>query len=435
VSEKQGRDPQPGSAAGSADILNLKFLRAVHVKETGSDCYITAEAVARPSRCPRCGAVRPRLTGHGRKRQIFQDIPLQGRRVGILIDRRRYICRECGCAFLERLDDMDDRRNVTRRLLRYIQARALTETFTSLAREIGLDEKTVRLVFNDHVTEQLRSYQPEAPRWLGIEDAYLLHDSRCLLTDIEGRSMLDILQNRSRSTVWAYLSQLNGRERVEFVCMSMWPPYRDAVNYSLPNARIIIDRRQVVNCVNSTIETAARTISSDLTPGERRLLGQGDIALTRPCSGLTPEESRGREHLMCRLPLLKLACQLDEELRNIFTASHDRAEAERSYDRWTLRIVPGLKRYFNPLVRLMNEWRTEIFNYFDVIPGYPLNDAYTEPLAGLIGHLGHTGRNRSFQALRARILLTAPTGGSDRSGSPGVHIPTLLQVLESKYGQ
>jgi transposase len=128
------------------DMLGLVSLKVLQVKETATDYHIYAETVVRPSRCPHCQTLNPRLAGHGHKQQIFQDTPIRKKRVSILIDRRRYLCRECGRTFLERLAEMDDRHNISKRLRRYIQARSLTGTFASLAREVGLDEKTIRLI-------------------------------------------------------------------------------------------------------------------------------------------------------------------------------------------------------------------------------------------------------------------------------------------------
>ena len=48
---------------------------------------------------------------------------------------------------------MDDNRSVTKRLIDWIQEASLEKTFTSVAEEIGIDEKTVRNIFNDYVTE------------------------------------------------------------------------------------------------------------------------------------------------------------------------------------------------------------------------------------------------------------------------------------------
>jgi predicted transcriptional regulator len=40
---------------------------------------------------------------------------------------------------------------MTMRLYEYIQAQCATRTFTSVAREVGLSEKTIRNVFNEAV--------------------------------------------------------------------------------------------------------------------------------------------------------------------------------------------------------------------------------------------------------------------------------------------
>jgi hypothetical protein len=51
----------------------------------------------------------------------------------------------------------------------------------------------------------------------------------------------------------------------------------------------------------------------------------------------------------------------------------------------------------------MGNWETEIFNYFE----YPVTDAYTECLNGLIRVIECSGRGYSFDALRSKILYTA----------------------------
>ncbi len=237
------------------DVLGLPYLKVLQVKETGTDYYITAETVDRPSLCPHCNASSPQLTGHGRKKQIFQDALIHGKRVAILVDRHRYTCQECGRTFLEQLVDMDEKRNVTKRLLHYIQNQAIINTFTGIAKEIGLDEKTIRLIFKDYIDEKLEMYRPEAPRWLGLYEAHLLHDDRCVLANIEASTILDILENRKQATVSNYLSRLTGKERIEYVCMDMWQPYRNAVNQCLPNAKIIIEKYHIMRHINKALDS------------------------------------------------------------------------------------------------------------------------------------------------------------------------------------
>jgi hypothetical protein len=46
---------------------------------------------------------------------------------------------------------MDEKRNMTRRLVDYIQQRSLVRTFTEVADDVGVNEKTVRNVFREYV--------------------------------------------------------------------------------------------------------------------------------------------------------------------------------------------------------------------------------------------------------------------------------------------
>ncbi|MFB1051547.1 transposase [Paraliobacillus sp. JSM ZJ581] len=58
--------------------------------------------------------------------------------------------------------------------------------------------------------------------------------------------------------------------------------------------------------------------------------------------------------------------------------------------------------YFENLIKSMNNWEEEIFNYFNS----PITNAYTEYLNRLIKTMNHVRRGYSFEALRAKILFT-----------------------------
>lgn len=58
---------------------------------------------------------------------------------------------------------MDDVRFMTNRLVKYIRDASLKRTFTSIAEEIGVDEKTVRNIFRDYVAELEQEISFETP--------------------------------------------------------------------------------------------------------------------------------------------------------------------------------------------------------------------------------------------------------------------------------
>lgn len=65
-------------------------------------------------------------------------------------------------------------RSVTNRLINWIQEASLEKTFTSVAEEIGVNEKTVRNIFNDYVDELEAQTDLRTPKWLGIDEVHLL---------------------------------------------------------------------------------------------------------------------------------------------------------------------------------------------------------------------------------------------------------------------
>jgi len=93
--------------------------------------------------CPKCGVVG-RLYRHGGKTVDYRDIPAFGKQMVIAADVGRYRCRDCGATSMQELPDMDSRRRMTKRCLAHIQEQGITQTFSAIAREIGIDEKTVR---------------------------------------------------------------------------------------------------------------------------------------------------------------------------------------------------------------------------------------------------------------------------------------------------
>ncbi|WP_439651889.1 helix-turn-helix domain-containing protein [Oceanobacillus alkalisoli] len=130
------------------------------------------------------------------------------------VNRQRYKCRECNETFFENLPDMDVNRSVTNRLIYWIKEASLEKMFTSVAEEIGVDEKTVRNIFNDYVDELEAQTDFRTPKWLSIDEVHLLKNYRCVITDVENKSVIDILRKRNKDTVISYLSKLQDIEKL-----------------------------------------------------------------------------------------------------------------------------------------------------------------------------------------------------------------------------
>lgn len=384
------------------NMLNLPNFKILDMTESEYDYRFLVESTTlSPSHCPKCGTVA-NLHKHGKKQQLFFDLPMHAKRVGIYVKRQRYKCRECNETFFENLPDMDVSRSVTNRLRGWIQEASLQKPFTSVADDIGVDEKTVRNIFNDYVSELEAQTDFRTPKWLGIDEVHLLKNYRCVITDVENKSVIDILRKRNKDTIISYLSKLQDIDKIELVAMDMWNPYKSAVNTVIPLAKIVIDKFHVVKIANEALEKIRKANRQNVSAKERRQLMRDRYVLLKRRKDLNDFDDQIKLQIWTDMfPLLGQAYELKEQFFDIYGAKSVN-EAYKLYQDWLANIPKELMTYFEDLIKAMNNWEDEIFNYFNS----PITNAYTESLNRLIKTMNHVGRGYSFEALRAKILFT-----------------------------
>jgi transposase-like protein len=107
------------------------------------------------------------------------DTPVHGRRAGIMLNRRRYRCQGCRKTFLEPVPHKDGKRRMTHRLIQYIERESLRRKFSDVAEDVGVDEKTVRNIFNDYCLRFEKTLKFYMPQWLVIDEIHIIKP-RCV---------------------------------------------------------------------------------------------------------------------------------------------------------------------------------------------------------------------------------------------------------------
>ncbi len=69
--------------------------------------------------------------------------------------------------------ELDADHAMTERLVRRMGRQSLEYTYAEMAKQVGVDEKTVRNVFDAYVVELEKKFQREAPVWLGVDEIKL----------------------------------------------------------------------------------------------------------------------------------------------------------------------------------------------------------------------------------------------------------------------
>ncbi len=415
------------------DILNLPSWTPLEVQETDDTYTIKAEYSLPPDYCPRCDTLKPRCRKFGTQEVQYRDLPIHGKKTILAAVKQRFICDECNKTFFQILPDMAEGYKATKRLISYIERESYKRTFASIAAEIGVTETTIRNIFNDHLASQQERFTFITPEVFGIDEVTLLKKPRCVMSNVEERTIYDILPNRNKDTVIKRLKEIPDRKEIRLVCMDMWNPYRDAVRQVLPNATIIVDKFHVVRLANDAMETVRKGMRETLTKRQRLTLKNDRFLLRKRNRDLKPEQRLILETWTKNYPQLGSAYELKESFYEIYD-SGSVTEAKSRYKQWKATIPEGMQGAFFPLISAVKNWETEIFAYFH----HHVTNAYTESLNGIIKAENRKGRGYSFPVIRGKILYDPKlhkkrmkSHGMDRVAEPGFGNAVLYQQNRS----
>jgi transposase len=385
------------------DILNLPNWKVLSTEENANSFYITAEIEYEPRACPHCGVINPKLQHFGKREQEIPDLPIRFKKTVIKAITQRYRCLDCGRTFYEALPHVDEKRQATCRLIDHIRLASIEKPFTDLQNEVMVDDKTIRNIFDDYVEWLEETVQFDTPVWLGIDELQLYRRTSAygVLTNIKARTVYDILKNRSKETVTKRIQKMD-KKKIELVCMDMWRPYREVMEVLLPGIPVVVDKFHLVRMASDALERYRIAMKEELPAAQRRQLKSDRFAMLRRKGNQTAKDKLTLEIWFTAYPEMRTAYELKERFYEIFDMEK-RNEAEKEYTEWLKSIPTPLEKWFKDLVRAVDNWNGEIFNYFD----FHTTNAFTESSNAKTRAIHQEGRGYSFKALRAKVLYNA----------------------------
>jgi transposase len=405
--EVRGRPEQEG-------IVVPLELGALHIlkQDLQEDGSIEVEVIATTdrARCPHCQRVSVKV--HDTRPRRKRDIPLRGHRIVLVLLKRRFRCPGCRRRFTEADQACGRRQRTTKRLREHIGKQACTRPVSHVAAEMKVGPRLVQTCLEEVAQVELAKRNltlDEAaplptPRYLGIDEFARRKGHRydTILCDLDGRKVLEVSAGRTKDEVSHLLERLSDCDAVEAVSMDMSTTFREAVQLTLPYARIVADHFHVIQHVGKALKKVIGR-HAKREEGKKALEGQYHLFL-RNQEDLEASEEHSRTALALAFPEIGAAWQLKEALRTWY-ATTSVATAVPDLDRWIASVTRDGPAEMRKALSAFRNWRQEILAFIDYLPTR-LSNGFVEGKNNRTKALmrqGYGYRNR--HNLRLRILL------------------------------
>ena len=408
------------SNASATRLLGLDGFEVLAAQVAAGEWQLSVETTATVVGCQGCG-MRAEL--HGRRTVQVRDLPIGGRPVVLAWRKRLWRCREPVCrvrTWTERAAAIHPRAVLTQRARAEACRRVGKDAHAvaAVARDLGVGWATIMRAVREHgcplVEDPARLQRVAA---LGLDETSFLKATRVAptrwvtgLVDLEGGRLLDVVADRTRAAVDAWL-QARPRDwlaQVATVALDPWRGYASALVAPLGHATVVVDHFHAIRLANTVVDQVRRR-TQQATLGHRgrkrdplyrirkllltaaeQLTGRGRARLR---AGLTAGDPAGE---------VAAAWQGKELLRAVYAAASTaaaRAALERFY-RWSDGVqVAELSR----LARTVRAWEAEILAWH-ATDG--CSNGPTEALNLLIKKVKRVGHGfRNFANYRLRLLL------------------------------
>jgi len=366
---------------------------------TSDDIVYTLVPKDKPKKCPQCGSEH--INVHRDAVRRVRDLNIMNQKVGLIIKGKRYRCQECGKTFDVEYPSITSGK-MTNRLKERIQHEAFIHTFNEVAHRYSVSVPTVAEVFNELADKFDSEYKITTPEVLGIDEVHLKKEYCGVYVDVLEKKVIQMTEKRSKTEVKKFLKTLDA-DKVVCVTMDMWKPYRDAVHDVFPNVPIIVDHFHVIKELQKQLDSIRVGITKSLPErSERASLRNNRYLMLTDSEKLSRVQNDRLNKLFKDFPELELPYMLKESFRMIYD-SETREEAEDTFEQWkdTVRNAEEDYPQFESMIATVENWRTEIFNYFD----NRYTNAETESLNNTIRELDRAGRGYTFDVLRKKVLF------------------------------
>jgi transposase len=334
-------------------LLHLPYATVESFREVEDFIYFKIGLINEEINCPHCEKRIAEI--HQVEYVLVRDLPVFGRKVYLQVPRRQFYCSDCHKYSTERLEFVEFHHRHTARFEKSIHAKVKRANIEDVSREEELSRDKVQKIFNS--IEESKKKTWEHPKRIGIDEFACRkghQDFDTVVSDIDSGKPLSIIEGREGDKLIEVLSEedLEVREGVEEVSVDMWEGFPKVIQSVFPNARIVYDRFHVMKAVNRELNQLRIKLKVTRRKIKYLLLRNGE--------SLEDEERKELEKIAKEHPLLQIAYEIKEMLREIYEKRQTVKGGTREIQKW----LRGASAIYRESASMIKAHLEGVCNYF-----------------------------------------------------------------------
>lgn len=354
--------------------LNLPGFKVTEVSDGLDGLRIRVEPYKRkPFICSACGEVHVEAI-NSHKKVTVEDLRIFGRRVRLIVVKRRMRCPRDGRLHVERVSWLKPRARVTNRFAEDIYRLTSITTNTEAGWYLGMDDEKVYRIDLETLEELAAKKLEPTPtcKNMSVDEVAWQKYHRYLtnVIDVDIRRVIWNAMGRTAEVLDKYYDGIGkaSSEKIESVALDGAMTYILSTSRKAPNALIVYDKFHVVQRINKTVDTVRKlelrkARKEDHTDLIQRLNNNQRFILLKKKENLS-ESQKDRLDRLCALnDSIYKAMLLKEDFLAIYTKA-DSASAEESLNAWLLQAAASGIQAFVILAEKFRNKAQYILNWF-----------------------------------------------------------------------
>ncbi len=379
------------------EILNLQDVQVEKIENDKKIQRIHIKLRQKVVNCPCCKAETSKI--HDYRTQIVKDCEAFGKKVELVLKKRRYICTDCNKRFAEPNTFLPKYHRMTSRLVASVIDKLSDErSYTSVARETGLSVSTVIRIF-DHIQYPALKICPSVLSIDEFKGNTGGEKFNVILCDPQTKRVLDILPERKESYLIQYFKQTD-RSRVEYFVSDMWTTYREIAANFFKNATFLVDKYHWVRQAVWAFEAVRKETQKHLRADVRKYFKRSRSLLIKRYDTLEPEQKQAVNTMLWYSDEICEAHSIKEWFFKVLDTD-DLVAMKQDFKDWLNSVDTTDLKPFKRCVNTYFNWKKGIFNSLEA----PFTNGFTEGCNNKIKVLKRNAYGyRRFDRFRNRIL-------------------------------